>query len=611
MTTSHLSFYSYKQRNLFIFEHILMWYLDTYEEEIEYVLYVRKSTDESSWKQQQSIPDQINTCLWYAQREGLKIKEKSNKFPFETKDDIKKEDNCAEKLNKQTYQGTRHLYIIKEEHSAKEPYGRPKFNRLMQMVEKWEIKWIISYSPDRQARNMVDWWRIIHFAHEEKVDLKYANFSFENNAWGRMMLGVWFVFSKQYSDKLSEDVSRWYKSKVEQWKCFDKVFYWYRLKKNEMIIEKDDNNFELMQMAFKKKLTNPNKRTDKELANRLNKSWFRKRNRKWKLSKVSHKKLWEQWKRPLYFGIYIHWSSEVDLRIVNPHIFEPMISEEEHRTLIHRSIEWAYRYTKATKEENEVIFPLSSWFVKAEDSSSLSPELPNKNTRHKKNLLELQKTNPTATFADVVLPHQIKYSVKNPKTKKSKWISISFADIELAVSEMLNGIKIDEQAYEEYVIAMKAKIFEEDKERLSQVRIFEMQRTMMIEERDEYYRAHYWKKTTAEQEIYDKDMDDYSEKIDYLSHQLNELETKKRMKIEEYEIFMDMLSNISDTFKNSDYVRKGRLIKILYSNITIDKQKRLSLELKPWLESIFSLKISSTRWPGIRTRDLGLKRPLL
>jgi len=29
---------------------------------------------------------------------------------------------------------------------------------------------------------MVDGGRIIHAAHEERVDLKYANFSFENNA---------------------------------------------------------------------------------------------------------------------------------------------------------------------------------------------------------------------------------------------------------------------------------------------------------------------------------------------------------------------------------------------------------------------------------------------
>jgi sulfur transfer protein SufE len=44
--------------------------------------------------------------------------------------------------------------------------------------------------------------------------LKYTNFHFENNASGKMMLGIWFVFSKQYSDKLSEDITRGSKNKV-------------------------------------------------------------------------------------------------------------------------------------------------------------------------------------------------------------------------------------------------------------------------------------------------------------------------------------------------------------------------------------------------------------
>jgi hypothetical protein len=36
---------------------------------IEYVIYCRKSSDESSGNQKQSIPDQIKACLTYAERE--------------------------------------------------------------------------------------------------------------------------------------------------------------------------------------------------------------------------------------------------------------------------------------------------------------------------------------------------------------------------------------------------------------------------------------------------------------------------------------------------------------------------------------------------------------
>jgi DNA invertase Pin-like site-specific DNA recombinase len=76
------------------------------------------------------------------------------------------------------------------------------------MVKQNKIAGILSYSPDRQARNMMEGGELINCVDEGLVDLKYTNFHFENTASGKMMLGIWFVFSKQYSDKLSEDVSR-------------------------------------------------------------------------------------------------------------------------------------------------------------------------------------------------------------------------------------------------------------------------------------------------------------------------------------------------------------------------------------------------------------------
>lgn len=40
------------------------------EEKIEYIIYCRKSTDEKSEHQKQSIPDQIKICMDYAKRDG-------------------------------------------------------------------------------------------------------------------------------------------------------------------------------------------------------------------------------------------------------------------------------------------------------------------------------------------------------------------------------------------------------------------------------------------------------------------------------------------------------------------------------------------------------------
>ena len=83
---------------------------------LEYVIYCRKSSDESSDNQKKSIPDQIKACVDYAEREGLKIKEKPKDFSlFESLSDIEKEDKEADINNRRIFQETRNLYIIKEE----------------------------------------------------------------------------------------------------------------------------------------------------------------------------------------------------------------------------------------------------------------------------------------------------------------------------------------------------------------------------------------------------------------------------------------------------------------------------------------------------------------
>ena len=200
---------------------------------VEYAIYCRKSTDETSGKQAQSIPDQINACIKYARDNDMTIMEKPKNFSdFESESEIEKEDNDAEISNQRLYKETRNLFIIKEQESAKTPYIRKKWRKLMQRIEKWKVKWLLSYSPDRQARNLVEWWEIINFVDkntkdETVLDLKYTNFFFEDSASGKMMLWIWFVFSKQYSDKLSEDTTRWMDSKHAQWKALWVYKHWY------------------------------------------------------------------------------------------------------------------------------------------------------------------------------------------------------------------------------------------------------------------------------------------------------------------------------------------------------------------------------------------------
>ena len=73
-------------------------------EDLEYVIYCRKSTDESSNKQTQSIPDQIKRCIEYAQQNWLKIKAKPSDFSdFEWKYDVRNEDHDKEWDHREIY----------------------------------------------------------------------------------------------------------------------------------------------------------------------------------------------------------------------------------------------------------------------------------------------------------------------------------------------------------------------------------------------------------------------------------------------------------------------------------------------------------------------------
>jgi DNA invertase Pin-like site-specific DNA recombinase len=55
---------------------------------------------------------------------------------------------------------------------------------------------------------MLEGGELIDLVDKGMVDLKYQNFHFENNANGKMMLGMLFAFAKQYTDNQSEAVGR-------------------------------------------------------------------------------------------------------------------------------------------------------------------------------------------------------------------------------------------------------------------------------------------------------------------------------------------------------------------------------------------------------------------
>jgi len=146
----------------------------------KFFLYARKSTDEPD-RQILSIEAKITELKEFAQKEQLNI-----------------------------------VQTFIESQTAKEP-GRPIFNDMLSQIEKGKAEGILTWHPDRLARNSVDGGRIIFLLDTGKIQsLKFPTFWFESTPQGKFMLNIAFGQSKYYVDNLSENVKRGLRQKVRR-----------------------------------------------------------------------------------------------------------------------------------------------------------------------------------------------------------------------------------------------------------------------------------------------------------------------------------------------------------------------------------------------------------
>jgi DNA invertase Pin-like site-specific DNA recombinase len=198
----------------------------------KYFLYARKSTEDEE-RQVMSIEAQLVELEEYAKREKIEIVER---------------------------------FI--ESKSAKKP-GREVFNEMIAKInQNNDPIGLLSWHPDRLARNSVDGGQIIYLIDTGKlVSLRFPTFWFEPTPQGLFMLQVAFGQSKYYSDNLSENVKRGMRQKLRrgEWTGFAPIGYVNNAKTRN--IEPDPTKARVIAKAFEE--FSQGKHTLESLAERL------------------------------------------------------------------------------------------------------------------------------------------------------------------------------------------------------------------------------------------------------------------------------------------------------------------------------------------------------
>ena len=267
---------------------------------LKYVLYARKSTDDPQ-RQVRSVEDQIYECKRMAEQLGIKI-----------------------------------VAVVKEHKSAKKPGVRPEFNAVLKGLRDKKYDAVLAWHPDRLARNMKEGGELIDMVDEGVIqDMKFVTHHFSSDANGKMLLGMAFVLSKQYSDKLSQDVTRGVKRGFREGKSAGTPKHGY-IRSEEGYYRPDGKNYELIREAWIMRKAGKSLRF---IADYMNEHGYA-RVYKDKAAQAGKKVLMSDnilsdrvSPDPFYYGVLIQKGNKIDLREIANYDFKPVTDEETYNDI--------------------------------------------------------------------------------------------------------------------------------------------------------------------------------------------------------------------------------------------------------------------------------------
>ncbi|HRN70675.1 MAG TPA: recombinase family protein [Candidatus Woesebacteria bacterium] len=531
----------------------------------KYVIYARKSS-EGDERQIRSLPDQIIECQALVN---------SKKIPITN------------------------IALVQEKQSAKESGIRPKFTKMLEDIKKGKYDGIIAWHPDRLARNMKEAGEIIDMIDREIIkDLQFVSFTFENSSSGKMLLGISFVLSKQYSDKLSDDVRRGIKRSITEGKYLNKAKHGYYRDINKMLrpdikTEKySKDNFSLIKSAWQMRLEGE---TEQIIAEYLNEAGYERSNGCGEIthapSKMTKQNISKIFRDTFYCGILKYGDKYVDLENVY-NDFIPMISVDEFLKINKLSdITKAFQAkNRGTKESIKADFLRGIVFC-GHCGEEMTATAPTKLTSVRKvNYFYFRCDTPGCKIT-LNKSRKVKQNVRGK-------VILDFVD------QFLKNNKIPyKKAYKHYVEEMKI-VSENENKKLENARKSLQANLTNTADRIKTIKK-LMENSLDDIEVlnsFKKDLKEKEHKLKNLQKGLNEI---KKAKLEgskvvlTYKEFVELYNNLPITIEKTKAIQdKDKIIRKLFLNFTLKNKKVASYQLNQPFEEFYNMAVVSSSRSG-------------
>lgn len=494
---------------------------------MKWVIYVRKSSEDAN-KQVRSLKDQIKVCQELAKREGYNVVE-----------------------------------VFQEIKSAKKSGNRPEFNRMLDGLRQNKYQGILSWAPDRLSRNMKEAGEIIDMLDNEIIlDLDFAAHAFVNDYNGLMTLGISFVISKQYSDRLAHNISRGNKQKLKEGKHLGRYVHGYiaddvtqHYQIDERIAENGKTFYELIKEGFQMRLKGNSLATITEYIN--DNGYYRETKQSKTIQKMTQGKLSNMFKDPIYYGEIHTYEEPIDL--VEIHGFLPMITKEEYEML------QDYKPTGISSHTHN--WPFIE-LVKCGDCDC--------------NMRAGKSTSGTGQKYLYYWCENKECGDKRKKQGKTKFPTIRAKVVIEALQGALADLNLDKAIYKNYgtqyaeeVHKYKTNIATQKRAARRALNNFEKKKEEL--EFKKIRDGHSWSK--SEQARYNKEIKFYNKKINTLTRNIDDLE-KSMPKEVDLKSFLNSLNMASTRFPRYDLETMDSLAKNVFLNLVVKDGKVASISYK-------------------------------